>query len=269
MVAAGDAGAVARRVRDKGVVQTAMVRQAEAEEEVIRAGVAAAYGVGGGAPRVEVVVFGGEGVIERPRLASSERTDALMAALDEREEGVRERVARIGEDAVEAGVRRDPWDVPVIEPPEFVVAWSEPPIGSSADSLGGRNVVGRLSTPVQFWPWVLPRASLFLSEPPIRIGPGPKGGGTRMSPLPEAEGAPHTVTKNNPDTNRVWKYEEFRPQTNPRDPKRMESLKRYDGNPDSGGHFNKVTRERVELPHIHEPITPGGIRPALPHEIPK
>ena len=71
-----------------------MVRQAEAEEEVIQAGVMAAFG--DGAPVVEVVVFGDEGAIERPRLPASEGADALMAALDEREEGFGSGLIRLG-----------------------------------------------------------------------------------------------------------------------------------------------------------------------------
>ena len=97
-----------------------MVRQAEAEQEVIQAGVVAAFG--DGAPVVGVVVFGDECVIERPRLPASEGADALMAALDEREAGVRERVDQAGREAVDAGMRGDPWGVPIVEPPVFELA---------------------------------------------------------------------------------------------------------------------------------------------------
>ena len=78
-------------------------------------------GPGRGGPRVEVVVFGGEAVIDRPRLSPSERTDALMTVLDDREEGIPERVAHAGEDAVDAKVRGGALGVSVIEPPAVEV----------------------------------------------------------------------------------------------------------------------------------------------------
>jgi hypothetical protein len=66
----------------------------------------------------------------------------------------------------------------------------------------------------------------------------------------------------------VIKYETYKPQTNPRSPKPWESVKRYDG-PGSKSHRNKVLKQDIETPHIHDPAYPGGIRPALPWEIPK
>lgn len=52
------------------------------------------------------------------------------------------------------------------------------------------------------------------------------------------------------------------------DPRKWESVKRYDG-PGSDPHYNKVLEQYVETPHVHEPCSPGGVRPALPGEIPK
>lgn len=33
-------------------------------------------------------------------------------------------------------------------------------------------------------------------------------------------------------------------------------------------HENPVTGEDVRTPHVHDPATPGGVRPATPQEIP-
>ena len=66
------------------------------------------------------------------------------------------------------------------------------------------------------------------------------------------------------------KYGTFKPQTNPRNPNTWETVKRYDG-PRSGddSHYNKVLKQEIELPHVHDPSCPGGIRPPLLWEIPK
>lgn len=70
--------------------------------------------------------------------------------------------------------------------------------------------------------------------------------------------------------NGVTHYETFRPQTNPLDPKPWESVKRFDG---IGGvddrHYNKFLKQYIETPHIHDPLSPGGIRYPELWEIPK
>ncbi len=94
-------------------------------------------------------------------------------------------------------------------------------------------------------------------------------GGGRMKPDPNAQG-PHTVFKVDPKTGKVTKYQTFEPQTNPRDPKPWKSTKRVDtqhGEPDR--HFNKSTGKDVPTPHVHDPETPGGVRPAAPNELPQ
>jgi len=37
---------------------------------------------------------------------------------------------------------------------------------------------------------------------------------------------------------------------------------------ESEAHYNKVTDEYVGAPHVHDPATPGGVRPAAKYEIP-
>ena len=87
-----------------------------------------------------------------------------------------------------------------------------------------------------------------------------------LQPDPNANG-PHTVYKRDPMTGKITKYESYQPQTNPNDPKPWESLKRYDG-PPSGSHYNKFLDKYINSPHVHDPSYPGGIRPAMPWEIP-
>ena len=103
-----------------------------------------------------------------------------------------------------------------------------------------------------------------------RKGTGKRGGRKdRMKPDPY-ETEEHMVTLKN-EKGEITKYEIFRPQTNPRNPNRWESVKRYDG-PGSGGddkHFNKVLKKWIETPHVHDPACPGGIRPPFPWEMPE
>lgn len=63
----------------------------------------------------------------------------------------------------------------------------------------------------------------------------------------------------------VNKYTTYGP-ADPRDPEDFRPTSRYDGT--GKGHFNKVTGERVATPHVHDPNTPGGVRPPNPEEIP-
>jgi RHS repeat-associated protein len=63
----------------------------------------------------------------------------------------------------------------------------------------------------------------------------------------------------------VSKYTTYGP-ADPRDPEEFRPTLRYDST--GKGHFNKVTGERVATPHIHDPTTPGGVRPPSPEEIP-
>jgi hypothetical protein len=35
------------------------------------------------------------------------------------------------------------------------------------------------------------------------------------------------------------------------------------------GHYNKVTKKKVQTPHSHDPNTPGDIRDATPEDIPR
>lgn len=77
----------------------------------------------------------------------------------------------------------------------------------------------------------------------------------------------HTVFRRDLGTGKVTHYETYRYQTNPRDPKIWESVKRYDGK--GAYHHNKVLDMRIDTPHVHDSLTPGGIRPAELWEITK
>lgn len=46
-------------------------------------------------------------------------------------------------------------------------------------------------------------------------------------------------------------------------------MKRYDGQQIKEVHFNKVLQKQIPTPHVHDPLTPGGIRPAELWEIPQ
>jgi hypothetical protein len=88
-----------------------------------------------------------------------------------------------------------------------------------------------------------------------------------LKPNGSAQGS-HTVFKRNGSTGDIEHYETFRPQTNPKDPKPWESLKRYDGSEKGDPHFNKVIKEYIANPHVHDPNCLGGVRPATKFEIP-
>ena len=89
----------------------------------------------------------------------------------------------------------------------------------------------------------------------------------KLTPNSDAIGA-HSAYRRDPQTGKVIKYETYQPQTNLKNPKPWESMKRYDG-PGSESHYNKFLKKEVNVPHVHDPYYPGGIRPALPWESPK
>ena len=83
---------------------------------------------------------------------------------------------------------------------------------------------------------------------------------------PEPSG-PHSTFRRDPQTGKVTHYETKQPQTNPQNPNPWETVKRYDGT--GKPHFNKSTQRYVPTPHVHDPSTPGEVRPATPDEIPR
>jgi RHS repeat-associated protein len=93
-----------------------------------------------------------------------------------------------------------------------------------------------------------------------------KSGSTWFIPDVNASG-PHTVFRRDGSTKKISHYESYQPQTNPRDPKLWESVKRFDGE-NSRKHWNKILQRDIYSPHIHDPYCPGEIREALFWEIP-
>jgi len=91
-------------------------------------------------------------------------------------------------------------------------------------------------------------------------------GSNKLEPHPDAQG-PHTTFRRDPQTGQVAHYETWQPQTNPRNPNQWTSVKRFDRS--GGSHFNKSTGQDVPTPHVHDPTTPGGVRPPDPNEIPR
>lgn len=92
-------------------------------------------------------------------------------------------------------------------------------------------------------------------------------GGNKLLPHPEAQGS-HTSFKRDPTTGKISAYETYSPQSNPRNPNPWQFEKRVDtqySKPHE--HFNKTTQQDVPTPHVHDPLTPGGVRPAEPWEL--
>jgi RHS repeat-associated protein len=79
----------------------------------------------------------------------------------------------------------------------------------------------------------------------------------KMHPDPLAEDAPHSVYQRNGTTGKIKKYETYGPQTNPKNPTKTKTIKRYDGEGEP--------HDGVEPPHVHEG---DNCRPANPDEIP-
>ena len=88
-----------------------------------------------------------------------------------------------------------------------------------------------------------------------------------LMPDAQAEGA-HSVFRRDPMSGKVTHYDTYKPQSNPYDPKPWESVMRFDNPFEPHYHFNKVLKERIYTPHVHDPYFPGGVRPAQPREIP-
>ena len=111
-------------------------------------------------------------------------------------------------------------------------------------------------------------APITPSKPPINPSHNQdESNNNRLKPNKNAVGD-HTSFKRNSVDQKIYKYETYRSQTNPYDPKPWESVKRFDGANPAGAHFNKHLGQHVYEPHVHEPTFPGGVRPAQSWEIP-
>ena len=80
---------------------------------------------------------------------------------------------------------------------------------------------------------------------------------------PNATG-PHSTFKTDPVTGKTTHYTTWEP--NPQHPSGFSLTVKFDGI--GGAHFNKATQTYVLTPHVQGPGIPGGVRPALPWEIP-
>ena len=90
----------------------------------------------------------------------------------------------------------------------------------------------------------------------------------RFVPDTNATGS-HTVFRRDPLTGRVTHYETYHPQTNSRNPNPWEMARRFDNSGKfNQSHFNKILDKHIYEPHVHDPVFPGGIRPAQSWEIP-
>jgi len=94
-----------------------------------------------------------------------------------------------------------------------------------------------------------------------------KGRRNIMRPNPLAEGA-HSVFKKDPNTGMVRYYETFKPNPKSRHDSDWASVMRYDNPVDRHSHYNKVLKEKIFTPHVHDKTCPGKIRKPFPGEIP-
>ncbi|SHH96603.1 Putative deoxyribonuclease RhsC [Vibrio aerogenes CECT 7868] len=133
---------------------------------------------------------------------------------------------------------------------------SPDPIGFA----GGLRPQGYVFNPVG---WVDPLGLSDTSHEQKVVKDGVSG---RLAPDDDASG-PHTVYKRHGKTKEITHYAEYGKPSHPKDPRKWVEQKRYDGG-ESPAHFNKVTKQDVGTPHVHDPKTPGGVRPANPEEIP-
>jgi RHS repeat-associated protein len=95
-------------------------------------------------------------------------------------------------------------------------------------------------------------------------GVGESGGESEISQEPTGA---HSTFGTDQGTGKVTHYETKQLQTNPQNPNKWETVKRYDGT--GKPHFNKKTGDYVPTPHVHDPTVPGGVRPAGTEEIPR
>ena len=87
----------------------------------------------------------------------------------------------------------------------------------------------------------------------------------RLAPDPDAVG-PHTTFSRDPVTGEITHYATWEPNPYPDYPSDWIQSSHYDGV--GRAHFNKVTGDYVPTPHVQGRGIPGGVRPAVPWEIP-
>lgn len=80
---------------------------------------------------------------------------------------------------------------------------------------------------------------------------------------PQAVG-PHSTFRRNAQGD-VSHHAEWTP--NPRNPRGWDEAKRVDL--EGGSHTNSVTEQKISTPHAHDRTVPGGVREALPDELPE
>ena len=93
-----------------------------------------------------------------------------------------------------------------------------------------------------------------------------KGARNRFVADANATGA-HSVFRRDPMTGKVTHYETYRPQTNPFNPNPWESIKRFDAMGKS--HRNKILKQDILTPYIHESSYPGNVRYPQLWEVPQ
>jgi len=92
-----------------------------------------------------------------------------------------------------------------------------------------------------------------------------KPGRSRFVPDTNATGA-HSVFRRDPISGETTKYATYRFQTNHRNPNAWEVVKRFDKT--GKFHHNNILGKDIYTPHIHDPLTPGGVRYPYTWEVP-
>jgi hypothetical protein len=87
-----------------------------------------------------------------------------------------------------------------------------------------------------------------------------------LQPETGAKG-PHSSFKRDNKTGEVKKHAEYTP--NPQNPTGFDEVQRTDLNLQGKAHRNTLTGQSVAPPHTQGKNIPGGVRPALPNEMPK
>lgn len=97
--------------------------------------------------------------------------------------------------------------------------------------------------------------------------PNPKYTGKHKNDIGPHAGAKesHVVYKRDPVTGEITNYKYY--EWNSLNPSHFDEKFGYDAKGE--GHYNKVTKKKVQTPHSHDPNTPGGVRDATPEDIPR
>ena len=135
----------------------------------------------------------------------------------------------------------------------------------TAANMGRAGRVGALAQEARAFARMGEETSLTVARRGLN-GVVKNGGRNRLVPDINASSA-HSVFRRDPMLGRVTHYETFTPQTNLQNPNPWMSVKRFDRLGE--GHRNKILKENISTPHIHDSNYSGGVRYPEIWEVPK